>query len=54
MTKIKFERVCVWYDAGSKQYMGYCCNGENIPMYHGDEEGTYSAMYRSYVRPVSY
>lgn len=54
MTKIKYERVCYWWEAGTGEYRGYCCNGELFLVPHKDEgtEGTYSAIHRTYMREV--
>lgn len=47
------ERVCYWWEAGSGKYKGYCCNGEHFPVPDdSDEDGTYSARYKSYVRDL--
>lgn len=50
---MKYERVCYWWDAGTGEYMGYCCNGERflVPTKHSGE-GTYSAIHRTYMREV--
>lgn len=53
MTKIKYERVCCWWEADSGRYGGYCCNGELFPVPTEDgSDGTFSAIHRTYMREV--
>ena len=44
----KTERICTFYDAETKKYLGYCCNGEKIPVESLDA----CTYYKTYVREV--